>query len=150
MKISLDDVATVTALETRLGPPGMVENVGLQIILPAGSDPSLAEQIQNNPLVNELGKLLCLAMGNPDGKPRWMYSVAGYGAGMAREMTLQSVIKAHVLEVFYQNNGNYTHTAKALGVGLRTLRGWLNEDLWPYDHCTRAESREARCKEEGR
>ncbi len=67
MKISLDDVATVTALETRLGPPGMVENVGLQIILPAGSDPSLAEQIQNNPLANELGKLLCLAMGNPAG-----------------------------------------------------------------------------------
>lgn len=62
-------------------------------------------------------------------------------------MTLQSVIKAHVLEVFYQNNGNYTHTAKALGVGLRTLRGWLNEDLWPYDHCTRAERREAKKKD---
>lgn len=50
-------------------------------------------------------------------------------------MTLQSVLKAHVLEVFYQNNGNYTHTAKALGVSIRALREWINHDLWPYDRC---------------
>lgn len=61
-------------------------------------------------------------------------------------MTLQDVIKAHVIDRFYANNGNYTYTAKELGVGIRTLRGWLNEDLWPYDHCTRAERRDAKKK----
>lgn len=43
------------------------EIVGINIILPVGSDPALMEQIQNNPLANELGRLFCLAMGNPEG-----------------------------------------------------------------------------------
>jgi hypothetical protein len=52
-------------------------------------------------------------------------------------MTLQSVIKAHVLDRFYANNGNLTHTARELGVAVRTLRRWINLDLWPYRHKSR-------------
>lgn len=40
---------------------------GIEVVLPIGSDPALLEQVQNHPLANELGKLLCLAMGNPAG-----------------------------------------------------------------------------------
>lgn len=49
-------------------------------------------------------------------------------------MTLQSVIKAHVLDRLYANNGNITHTARELGVAVRTLRRWINRGLWPYTH----------------
>ena len=42
------------------------EKIGLNIVLSAGSE-ALAEQIRSNSLANDLGQLLCLAMGNPKG-----------------------------------------------------------------------------------
>ncbi len=42
------------------------EAIGLTIVLPAGSE-ALAEQIRSNSLANDLGHLLCLAMGDPKG-----------------------------------------------------------------------------------
>ena len=42
------------------------ETIGLNIVLQAGSE-ALAEQIRSNPLANDLGHLLCLAMGDPKG-----------------------------------------------------------------------------------
>lgn len=43
------------------------EVTGIDIILPVGSSTELLEQIQNDPFAQGLGRLLCMAMGNPAG-----------------------------------------------------------------------------------
>jgi hypothetical protein len=67
MELSLEGLDNMTGIFIHMDSRGAKEIIGLQVTLPIGSDPSLVEQIQNNPLANELGKLLCLAMGNPAG-----------------------------------------------------------------------------------
>lgn len=64
----MSELDNFTAINIGLYADGKAkETIGLQIHLPAGSDPALVEQIRNHPLANELGKLICLAMGNPAG-----------------------------------------------------------------------------------
>ena len=52
------------------------EAIALTIVLPSGSE-ALAEQIRSNSLANDLGHLLCLAMGDPKGCMQLRVTVGG-------------------------------------------------------------------------
>lgn len=41
--------------------------IGLEVRLPPGATESMAFEIANNQLAQELGRLLCQSMGNPEG-----------------------------------------------------------------------------------
>jgi len=39
------------------------------------------------------------------------------------------------MRIYYEQNGNITLTAKVIGVNYKSVRRWINKDLWPYEHC---------------
>lgn len=49
-------------------------------------------------------------------------------------MTLREIIARAVDDALARHNGNKTHAARELGIGLRTLRNWLTKRTTPYSH----------------